>query len=587
MKKILPVAIVASILTLAFIAFKNKGSGDADVEYRYSKLTQGELIRSINANGQLVAQTTVDVKSKAGGRVVKLLVEEGSRVKKGDLIAYIDPSDTQAVYDQSSADYQVSQSRARQAEVNARLQSLTEYNQVKDAQEAVELAKIRLDRAKVTANSQPDITNAQLRSAKANLESAKADFDTINLVTIPQQRKDGLVQLQQAETTLQNAINELSRQRELLLKEYVSKSAVERAETTLASAKSSFEIAQQRYKTLEPKLQADLKSANSRLKQALEQLKQAEANLNQIPLSKNSVQEAEKSLSVSQLNLEQAKNNLMQIQLKNEEALSARASTVRSRVSLDNAKVQLDSTTVTAPRDGVVTLKYLEEGTIIPPGTSTFAQGTSLVQISDIEKMYIECAVNEADILQIKSGQEVRVLLEALPNEKIEGRVTRINPAAITANNITAIKVRIEILDPSKYKGIVPGMNATCEFLTLKKSKVMIAPSQAIKSDKDGNFVLIKQENGAPKRMTVKIGEIGNDGTEILEGLTGSEEVVTAEIDLKQLRDTQRKMQEAQQGGGLAGGSQRGGGSRTGGSSGSSGGTSGGRGGSSGGAGAR
>ena len=50
------------------------------------------------------------------------------------------------------------------------------------------------------------------------------------------------------------------------------------------------------------------------------------------------------------------------------------------------------------------------------------------------------------------------------------------------------------------------------------------------------------------------MGETGNDSVEIISGLKIGEEVVTAEIDMVELREAQKKMQEAEQGGGLVGG---------------------------------
>jgi len=288
--------------------------------------------------------------------------------------------------------------------------------------------------------------------------------------------------------------------------------------------------------------------------QAQAQLDEAKANQNQITISGKNLEEARKALRQAELSLARARDEAATVQVRNAEARSAEAGTVRSRVSVDNAKVQLDSTTVVAPRDGVVTLKYLEEGTIIPPGTSTFAQGTSIVQISDTTQMFVECAVDEADIAQVKEGQAVRIIVEAYPGQEVRGKVTRVNPAATTAQNITAIKVRVQVLPGAKVK-LLPGMNATCEFLTLEMKDVLIAPMQAIQREGDKAYVRIKSSDPLkPVRREVKLGEAGNEGVQILEGLKPGEEVVIAEINLAQLRETQRRMQEAQQGGGLAGG---------------------------------
>src|SRR5688572_22129841 len=122
---------------------RNGDAAEGDIEYRYAKIERGELVRSISATGALVASTMVDIKSKAGGKVVRLAVDEGSIVKRGDLIAEIDPSDTRSVYDQASADLTSAQARAEQAEANFRLQVANSRTSVADAQSALASARVR------------------------------------------------------------------------------------------------------------------------------------------------------------------------------------------------------------------------------------------------------------------------------------------------------------------------------------------------------------------------------------------------------------------------------------------------------------
>jgi HlyD family secretion protein len=210
-----------------------------------------------------------------------------------------------------------------------------------------------------------------------------------------------------------------------------------------------------------------------------------------------------------------------------------------------------------------VTLKYLEEGTIIPPGTSTFAEGTSIVQLSDVSEMYVECAVDEADISGVRSGQKVSIVTEGFPGVPISGIVTRVNPSATTLNNITAVKVRVKI-DPTNKIRVLPGMNATCEFITLELNDVVIAPSQAVAPGEAGkSTVRVKTDNPQkPEVREITVGETGNEGVEVKSGLSVGEEIVTAEINLAELRQIQQKMKEAEEGGGLAGGGGRGGGQR-------------------------
>lgn len=551
-KLIIGVVLVVGLAVGAWLVFRD-GSEGPDIEYRYAPVEKGELMRSISATGQLVALTTVDVKSKAGGKVVKLAVDEGAVVKKGDLIAEIDPSDTKALYDQAAADVQAAEARATSSRLNADLQAKNQRTNLADATEAVELAKLRLARAESDAKTQPQLSQAELRTAQASLAAQQEALKQLESVTIPQARKDSQLAVSRSSVELQAASENLKRQEALLEKGFVSQSAVEQARSTLASARSTHESAVQRLSTLDKDLDSQLASQRARVEQAKASLEQAMANQSKVFTAQKALEEARRTLRQAELALQRSRDSRISVEASQSDTRSSAASTVRSQVSLENARVQLDSTTVVAPRDGVVTLKYLEEGTIIPPGTSTFAQGTSLVQISDTTRMFVECMVDEADIAQVSVGQDVKIIVDAYPSAKIEGKVQRVNPAATTSNNITAVKVRVEVNKGYKVQ-LMPGMNATCEFITLRKKDVVISPAQAIKHDKEIAYVLLKGKDPLkPVRREVKTGESGNDGVEVLEGLAPGEEVVVAEIDLKQLREIQQKMLEAQTGGGLAG----------------------------------
>ncbi|AIE85398.1 efflux RND transporter periplasmic adaptor subunit [Fimbriimonas ginsengisoli] len=545
------------VLFLGGYAFLNRKPPEtSEIEYRYATVAKGELMRSISATGQVVALTTVDVKSKAGGKVVKLAVDEGAVVHKGDLIATIDPADTQSIVDQASADLQSANARADQAEKNLELQIAQGRNDVEDARTALEAAKVRYRRAGIQSKRQPGLTKATIAQAQAAYDASVAEMERMQRVTIPQMRRDSQGNLSQATAQRDTAVSELKRQEELLDKGYVSGAAVDRARAAAEVAKTSYETAKQRASTLEDEVKANLEAQRRAVARARAALDETQINIADDDISRTNVAEAARNIRTAEVALQRAKDNLMQTEIRRTEVLAARASTVRNKVSLKNAQVQLDSTTVLAPRDGVVTQKYLEEGTIIPPGTSTFSQGTSLVQISDVTQLFVECAVDEAEVANVKIGQPVRITADAFRGQPMDGVVTRVNPAAKTENNVTAVKVRVKVLPGGKVR-IVPGMNATCEFITLSKKDVLIVPSQALQDD--GTVQLKGPDPKKPISKKVEVGETGNDSIEIKDGLKVGDEVVTAKIDLALLRDTQKKMQEAEQGGGLAGGGPMGG----------------------------
>lgn len=554
MKKTLWIVVPIAVVAGAWFAYSRVSAGAEEVEYRYAPVAKGEIVRSISATGMLVPLTKVDVKSKAGGRIVKLHVLEGSVVKQGDLIATIDPSDTRAVYDQAAADVKTAQARASQARYNYQLEQAGSKNSIADAQSNLLAAKTRLARIELEYKRQPVLSESSLRSAEAAKEAAVQELQRFEEVTAPQTQRDSETSLRRAVTALEAAEADMRRQEELLEQGYVSLSAVERARTTLASARADKSQAEQRASTLAADLQATRRSRQLALEQAEANLETARANQSQVEISGRNVEEARTGVVQAELALQNAKDQVVQVLVRQNDIVAAESGAVRSNVSLDNAKVQLDSTTVLAPRDGVVTLKYLEEGTIIPPGTSTFAQGTSLVELSDTTQMFVECAVDEADFGVVKLGQNVRVVVEAYPGARVKGVVERINPAAQTEQNITAVKVRVKVL-PGVDVPLLPGMSATCEFITLALEDRLVAPSQAIQREGDKTYVKVRSSDPLkPIFREVEVGESGIDGIEIISGLKEGEEVVVAEINLVEMRETQRRMMEAQQGGGLAGG---------------------------------
>ena len=100
-----------------------------------------------------------------------------------------------------------------------------------------------------------------------------------------------------------------------------------------------------------------------------------------------------------------------------------------------------------------------------------------------------------------------------------------------------------------------PGMSATCEFIQIEIKDVLLVPQQAIQREEGKTYVRVKSSDPMkPERREVKLGELGNDGYQVLEGLKEGEEVVIAEINLQQLRERQQRIEQQQQGGGFTAG---------------------------------
>jgi HlyD family secretion protein len=514
-------------------------------------------VSSTTANGLVEALTKVDVKSRAGGEIVELLVEEGDFVRPGDLIAVIDRRDNEANRDRAAAQRDADLARARSAEVTVALEERANNTELAAAENDLRAARIRLERAEIQARTQPAISDAAVNSARANLRAAEEDLQRFDSVEAPLIRRETQGEVERTRTALEVARRNVDRQRELVEKGFAAASALDQAEAQLAAANTSFQIAQQRLSTLDREIQSQRQSRQLAVDRARTALDEALANTASVSVQQKNLEEARTSLRQAEVAVQRARDNQRRIQQQKLNADASRATVRQSEVQLRNAQLQLDQTRVVAPRAGVVTAKYLEEGSIIPAATSAFAEGTSIVQLSDVNELFIVCPVDENDVSGVKVGQQVRIIIEAFPRARVKGVVERISPAANTVNNITTIPVRVRITEEDKAQ-IKPGMTATCEFITLKRENVLYVPSQAVRTEDGKTYVLVKTgETTPPAIRFVEVGARGNDSTEILSGLQEGEEVVVAEINLAELRQTQQRMMEAQQGGGLTGGGRR------------------------------
>ncbi len=525
------VAVVVGIVIALAVVLWWRGRGSEtntnEPEFRTATVTREDVVRSITATGVLRTYNIVDVKSKAGGIVSQVLVDVGDVVQAGQLLARIDPADTLSVYNQALADLEAANARIEQAQESLRLQREQSELAVQQAEANLQAALARLQQAEERAKLQPTVTEAQLQSARTALETARKNLEQLEKVIIPQERAQAQANYESTRQQVETAQRNYERLKALLEKGYVSQQQVDNALAQLENARSQLVSAEQRRNTLEQDLQVRLDTALARVQEAEANLRSAEANRVQVQLAQQALEEARAQYKQAQTALEQARSNLRQIRLREADIATAKANRARAEAQVYNAKVQLDSTTITAPLSGVVIARFVEQGTIVPPGTSLFSQGNTLLQIADTSRMYVEVSVDEADIGNVRVGQPVTIGIDALPRERFRGRVSRIDPQAVVENNVTVVKVRVEIEKPDPR--LKPGLNASCEFLVARKDNVLAVPNSAVNETREGTYVEVLV-NGKPQRREVKIGIQGNTTTEIVDGLSEGETVITGRI---------------------------------------------------------
>jgi HlyD family secretion protein len=164
-------AVVAALAVAGGVAWSLKGGSGQKSEFKLetAKLERGRIVAKVTATGTLSAIVTVQVGSQVSGRISALYADFNSRVKKGDLIAKIDPQLFQASADQASANLAAAQGNLAKAKAQA-------ADAVRQAARAQALAEQKLvaQADADTAQSNADAAQAGVAAAEGQVAQARA-----------------------------------------------------------------------------------------------------------------------------------------------------------------------------------------------------------------------------------------------------------------------------------------------------------------------------------------------------------------------------------------------------------------------------
>ena len=153
---------LALLLTLMVVwFFFLRGGGDVD-PYRTEAVQTGEITSSVAASGTLEALVTVEVGSQISGQVTDVLVDYNDRVRRGQVLAILDPQNQRSAVEQSQASIEAAQAQVATAQANVAL-----------AQAEYDRQKFLFDRG-IIAQAALDTADASLKTAQAGVRQARA-----------------------------------------------------------------------------------------------------------------------------------------------------------------------------------------------------------------------------------------------------------------------------------------------------------------------------------------------------------------------------------------------------------------------------
>ena len=205
----------------------------------------------------------------------------------------------------------------------------------------------------------------------------------------------------------------------------------------------------------------------------------------------------------------------------------ARAQVMQSQASLKQLEEQLSYTIITAPMDGVILSRDVEIGDAVSSILVLGSTATLIMTEGDINQVYVQGKVDEADIAHVYLGQRARIKVESFRDRIFNGKVTKIAPLGVEKDNVTTFEVRVSI-DNSKGE-LKANMTANAEILLDEHKNVLTVPENAVSYDNQKNAsveVPDPNQKSGTRKVPVQVGLSNGSVTEVLAGLKEGDKVV-------------------------------------------------------------
>lgn len=202
---------------------------------------------------------------------------------------------------------------------------------------------------------------------------------------------------------------------------------------------------------------------------------------------------------------------------------------------LEEAESNLSETVIVSPMDGVVIGEPVTDGTMAVQGNSN---PTVIMRIADLSRKQIFAKVDETDIGSVRVGQKATFTVDAYNGKTFTATVSKIsqtdmdnswnisNSSSSSSSSSAAViyySVTLDVDDPEGL--LMPSMTARVDIETANKDNALAVPLSALKTDKQGTYVIVIKDDGTTENRYVETGIYGDEFVEIINGLSENEKV--------------------------------------------------------------
>lgn len=206
------------------------------------------------------------------------------------------------------------------------------------------------------------------------------------------------------------------------------------------------------------------------------------------------------------------------------------------KVKLADVNEQLEAATIRAERPGLVVYggsdsnrsRYRSSSQEAIQEGATVRERQAILTIPDMREMAVKVNIHESAVQRVGVGQSVEVLIDAFPDARLTGVVTKVAVVADSANSFMNPDLKVyptTIKIDGTHDWLRPGMSAEVEILVDRLDEVVYVPVQAVTYFDDKRVVYVARA-GRTEMREVEVGTFSDSFIEITSGLDEGEEVL-------------------------------------------------------------
>ena len=466
------IVIAAALLAVGAFWYWKSGTREQSIDLKTAaraKVTRGNLTVTVLQAGELESKNSKAIINDTDRqRKITFVVDDGVKVKKGDLLVELDSVDLRDDLLRVQSDVSRANADLRQAE------------------EQREINKVKYD--------------SELKTAQMKLELAKLDLRKYQEAEFPQLVRQKEVEITLAREELKREQSQLGWTRTLVEKGYANRQELETGQLAVTRKTLDLDRSREELRILRDYTNAkDLREKNNALAETTSELERVtKTHASEVAQSKADID---------------AKRTRCEITKKDEK-----------KKQDDIAK-----THIVSECDGQAFYPKFPfwSDQKIEKGASVYGR-MKILEFPDLSAWRIKVKIPESIIEKIKISQEAVATIDAISNRTLRARVEKIGAVpdregSFYASGQKAYPVSLDVLTTAT--GLKPGMSLMVDIITTRLLNVLQVPLQAVTSQSEKQYVYIVKGNKIA-RIEVKVGENNENYIQMISGVKEGDEVL-------------------------------------------------------------